>query len=268
MVSHKINLEEEKETLLITLQAKAEDSRSKKPILHDKKAEEIINQIDYDFEKINSFGNEIMIIRAKQLDTWLNDFLSKNTDAIILNLGCGLDTRISRINPPASVNWFDVDFPEVIELRKHFFENQEGYEMISSSVTESKWLEQIPRNKPVMVIAEGMLEYLTEDEVEKLLNHLTNHFPQGQIAFDVMNTFAVNSGKDQLQKTTGAIHKWTVDHIENVDKLNSKLTRIAALSIFKSRYVHKFPLKHRLMYSVLTLFPNFKKMMRLLLYKF
>ena len=67
--THKVNLTEEKETLLITLQAKALDSRSKEPILNDKKAEEILHLIDYDFEKINHFGNEIMVIRAKQLDT-------------------------------------------------------------------------------------------------------------------------------------------------------------------------------------------------------
>ncbi|WP_338452928.1 class I SAM-dependent methyltransferase [Niallia oryzisoli] len=116
-----IHLTEEKETLLITLQAKAIDSRSKHSILHDKKALEILHLIDYDFEKVNHFGNEIMVIRAKQLDTWLQEFIKKYPNATVLNLGCGLDTRIARINPPSTVNWFDVDFPEVIQLRKSFF---------------------------------------------------------------------------------------------------------------------------------------------------
>ncbi|MGG3772944.1 class I SAM-dependent methyltransferase [Heyndrickxia faecalis] len=268
MDSHKIYLSEEKETLLITLQAKALDSRSKNPILDDKKAEEILQLIDYDFEKINRFGNEIMVVRAKQLDTWLQEFIKKHPIATVLNLGCGLDTRISRINPPSTVRWFDVDFPEVIELRKSFFSNQEGYEMISSSVNELGWLEKIPRNKPVMIIAEGMLEYLTEEEVKGLLNRLTSYFPNGQIAFDVMNSFAINSGKNELKKTTGAVHKWAVDDIHDVDKLDSKLKRVANLSIFKSKYIHNLPFKTRLLYFSMCIIPGFRNMMRLILYKF
>ncbi|WP_026574327.1 class I SAM-dependent methyltransferase [Bacillus sp. UNC438CL73TsuS30] len=266
--THKINLTEEKETLLITLYAKALDSHSKHPILHDKKAVEILQKIDYDFEKINHFGNEIMVVRAKQLDTWLQEFLKKEPEATVLNLGCGLDTRISRINPPSTASWFDVDFPEVIELRKLFFSNQDGYEMISSSVTELTWLDQIQRNNPVMIIAEGMLEYLTKDEVKTLLNRLTSYFPHGQIAFDVMNSFAINSGKERLKETTGAVHKWIVNDIQDVDRLNSKLKRIAAFSVFKSKYVHKLPIKVRLIYAAMTAFPSLRNMMRLLLYKF
>jgi O-methyltransferase involved in polyketide biosynthesis len=266
--SHKISLTKEKETLLITLQAKAQDSRSKRPILHDKKAAEILRMIDYDFEKVNHFGNEIMVIRAKQLDTWLHEFIKKQPEAAVLNLGCGLDTRIARINPPSAVNWFDIDFPEVIELRKFFFANQEGYKMISSSVTELGWLEHIPKDKPVMIIAEGMLEYLSEDEVKDLLNRLTHHFPQGQIAFDVMSSFAVNSGKDSLKETTGAVHKWTVDDLNDVDQLNARLIRMTSLPIFKSKYVHKLPLKTRFLYSAMCMIPSFRNMMSLLLYKF
>ncbi|WP_374718142.1 class I SAM-dependent methyltransferase [Neobacillus sp.] len=266
--NHKINLTKEMETLLITLQAKAKDSFSKHSILHDKKAADILQMIDYDFEKLSHFGNEMMVIRAKQLDTWLQEFIKKQPDAIVLNLGCGLDTRIVRINPPSTIQWFDVDFPEVIDLRKSFFSNQKGYEMIPSSVTDPNWLEKISNNRPTMIIAEGILEYLSKDEVKVLLNRLTNYFPQGQIAFDVMSSFAVHSGKDRLKETTGAVHKWTVDHINDVDKLDSKWNRVANLSILKSKYAHKLPLKTRFLYYVMAMIPSFRNMIRLLLYKF
>ena len=266
--THKLSLEKEKETLLITLQAKSLDSQSKKPILHDKKAEELMGMIDYDFERINSFGNDIMVVRAKQFDTWLKNFLAIKANATVLNLGCGLDTRISRINPQSNISWFDVDFPEVIEVRKLFYSNQDGYEMIASSITELNWLEKTPKNNPVFIIAEGVLEYLTENEVKTLLNRLTTHFPHGQIAFDVMNSFAINSGKKSLQETTGAEHKWAVDDIHHLDQLNTTLKRVAALSIFNSKYFHKLPLKNRFFYSMMSIFPSFRNMMRLLLYKF
>lgn len=266
---HKIHLDKEKETLLITLYAKALDNRSKNPILHDSQASAMVDKIDYDFERLRqpASGN-IMVVRAKQFDTWLNAFLDIYPNAIVLNLGCGLDTRISRIDPHPNVHWYDVDYPEVIRLRKLFFSERNGYKMIATSVTETEWLENLPKDKPVMIIAEGLLEYLTKDEVTTLLHRLTGRFAHGQIAFDVMNSFAIKSGKENLKETTGAEHKWAVDDLRDVDGLNPELKRVAVLSVFSSKFVRKLPLKYRLTYTGMRMIPGFRNMMRLVLYKF
>ena len=179
-----------------------------------------------------------------------------------------MQTRISRINPQSNVSWFDVDYPDVIKVRKLFYSNRDGYEMIESSVTEPQWLENIPKDKPVMIIAEGVLEYLSVDEVKILLSRLTSHFPQGQIAFDIMNSFAIKSGKESLKETTGAEHKWAVDDIHEVDKLNSRLKRINELSVFGFKNSYKLPLKYRVIYAIMYFIPSFRNMMRMLLYKF
>ena len=50
-----------------------------------------------------------MTLRAKQLDDWCTDFLQRHPDAVVLHLGCGLDGRVFRLDPPPSVLWFDVD---------------------------------------------------------------------------------------------------------------------------------------------------------------
>nr|WP_319372877.1 class I SAM-dependent methyltransferase [uncultured Methanobacterium sp.] len=270
--TERVHLTKEKETLLITLYAKALDNRSEKPILSDQKADEMVKAIDYDFEKLippeDLNSANLVVIRAKQIDTWIEEFLKTYPNVIVLNLGCGLDTRVSRINPSKDVCWFDVDYPEVINLRKRFYSNQENYQMVKSSLTELRWLEKIPNNKPVMVVAEGVLEYLTEYEVKTLLNRLTDHFSHGQIIFDVMNSFAIESGQKSLKKTTGAEHKWAVDDIQKVDVLNSKLKRISSLSIMGSKFMHKLPLKYRLIYKIMYLIPNFRNMIRLLSYSF
>ncbi|EKF84748.1 class I SAM-dependent methyltransferase [Methanobacterium formicicum] len=270
--TERVHLTEEKETLLITLYAKALDKRSEKPVLSDQKADEMVKAIDYDFEKLippeDLNSANLVVIRAKQIDAWLEEFLKTHPDVVVLNLGCGLDTLVSRINPSADVSWFDVDYPEVINLRKKFYLNQKNYQMVESSLTELRWLEEIPDNKPVMVVAEGVLEYLTEDEVKILLNRLTDHFSHGQIIFDVMNSFAIESSQKSLKKTTGAEHKWAVDDIQKVDVMDSKLKRISSLSIMGSKYIHKLPLKYRLIYKIMHLIPNFRNMIRLLRYNF
>jgi O-methyltransferase involved in polyketide biosynthesis len=265
---HKISLTEEKETLLITLYAKAFDNRSKHPILHDTKADEIAAQIDYDFAKLHGFGN-ITVLRAKQLDEWLRAFLKTNPQGVILNLGCGLDTRITRIHPSADVSWFDVDYPEVIALRQQFYANHDGYTMIGSSVTDAQWFASIPKTRPVMIIAEGLLEYLTAEEVQTLLTRLTDAFPHGEIAFDVINSFAQHSlARTKPHKKTGAEHTWAVDTPDAVEQLNPKLRRIADQPIFSSPYRRELPWHFRILYSILALFPPVKTMLRLLHYQF
>jgi O-methyltransferase involved in polyketide biosynthesis len=266
--TNKVYLTEEKETLLITLYAKALDSRSKHSILHDNTADNILKTLEYDFTKHKDFGNRVIVIRARQFDEWIKEFIKANMDAVVIYAGCGLDTRITRINPPPGISWFDVDYPEVISLRKAFYSNRNGYQMIESSVIQAGWVEKIPRNKPALIIAEGLLEYLTVAEVKTLFNRLTDHFHQGQIMFDVMNSFAINSGKEALKRTTGAIHKWAVDDACEVDALNSRLKRITELSLFKSPYIRQLPFAIRLLLGGMSLIPRFKYMVRLMRYDF
>ncbi len=93
---HKARLTGEKATLLMPLYAKALDSRSKHSILHDEKADGIVKMIDYDYEKLEHFGNgNVLVVRARQLDEWVKEFLRSNPNVVVLNLGCGLDTRVS-----------------------------------------------------------------------------------------------------------------------------------------------------------------------------
>ena len=267
---HQVNLTGAQKTLLITLYAKALDSQSKHSILHDDKAYEIVKSLDFNFDTAQGYGNKnIIVVRAKQFDEWTKEFLGENPGCVVLNLGCGLDSRATRIRPLfPRVSWFDVDYPEVIKERTAFFSNDANYHMVASSITESEWLDNVPKDKPAMIIADGVLEYLSEDEVKSLLNRLTAHFPSGQIAFDVMNSYAIEQGKARLKAAMGTEHRWAVDDLKAVDALDPKLKRTASLSLFASKYISGLEFKYRLMYGLVRLFPNFKNMIRLLRYVF
>ena len=139
------NLTEEKETLFIPLYGKAMDYRSKNSILNDSAANDIVEKVALDFSKHKRTGGRISAVRAKQYDEWTKDFITQNKNAVIVHLGCGLDARITRIQPPSSITWFDVDFPEVISLRKNFYSKTNEYKMIASSITSQNWLETISR---------------------------------------------------------------------------------------------------------------------------
>jgi O-methyltransferase involved in polyketide biosynthesis len=252
----------------MTLRAKALDARSSRPILGDALAAEWMARLDFDFGKFAGFGDEIITARARQFDAWTREFLRKHEDAVVLNLGCGLDTRFFRIRPAPGVTWFDVDYPEVIAIRRRLCEEREGYRMLSASVTEPGWLEEIPADRPVWVVAEGLLEYLEEAEVKALLDRLTARFGTGGMAFDVMNAFAVRAARKSLEETTGASHKWAVDHPRDADRLNPRLRRRRALSVFAVPFLRALPPGRRLLYAGLRLAPVLRGMMRLLRYEF
>jgi O-methyltransferase involved in polyketide biosynthesis len=264
-----IHLTKVQETLLITLYAKAIDNRSRNPILHDAQADQLVGMIDYDFTKLNSWGNDnLIVVRAKQYDDWIQEFIGNNPVCVVLNLGCGLDTRVTRIDPPSAASWFDVDFPDVIQLRKNFYAEHAGYRMIESSLIDPAWLKEIPAGQPVLIVAEGVLEYLTGEEAKDLIRRLTDHFSHGKIAFDVMNSFAIQSAKSAKNEPTAGLHKWEVNDIQEVDALDPKLKREIAISIFHSPFIGKLPIGYQLLYRSMALVPRFRNMIPLLRYQF
>ncbi|MER9626238.1 class I SAM-dependent methyltransferase [Mesorhizobium sp. M0296] len=185
MAGEKVNLTGAKETLFLTLYGKALESRLPNSLLRDYFADEAVRNIDYDFSRLrvdNNLGVGLAI-RAKTLDVCVQDFLARNPDAIVLHLGCGLDTRIFRIDPPAGVDWFDVDYPEVIDLRRKLYPVRDHYHLIASSVTEPGWLNEVPRDRPAIVVAEGLTPYLGAEEGQQLFSRLVGHLSSGELVF-------------------------------------------------------------------------------------
>jgi O-methyltransferase involved in polyketide biosynthesis len=109
VITDKVRLTKEKETMLITVYARALHSRSDNPVLRDPWAEQAIDHVDYDFGSIKLPKIEplTVAIRAKQFDDWVCEWIADNPESIVLHLGCGLDSRVFRVDPPSKVHWFD-----------------------------------------------------------------------------------------------------------------------------------------------------------------
>jgi O-methyltransferase len=185
-MTEQVHLSREKETLLMTLYLRALDNRRETPILGDRYAQEVLDRIDYDFAKLGSLrGNTPLIAtRARQFDTWTEEFLAEHPDGLVLHLACGLDSRPLRITRPATAQWIDVDYPDVIALRERLYGPIEGVRPLGSSVTESAWWDEVPADRPALVLAEGLLMYLTADDVDRLVGRALEHFTAGSLVFD------------------------------------------------------------------------------------
>ena len=178
-------------TLLATLYLRAWESRGEHPILGDRFAVEALERIDHDARTLHRRtrpeGNQYLVgMRARRLDDWSAAFLARRPDAVVLHLGCGLDSRAFRLAPPAPAEWFDVDLPAVVAVRRQLYEDGDRYRMLGASVTDPGWLDEVPTGRPVLVVAEGLLMYLAEDDVRALLVRLADRFDTGELIFDGM----------------------------------------------------------------------------------
>ncbi|MBE6880222.1 MAG: class I SAM-dependent methyltransferase [Ruminococcaceae bacterium] len=185
----------ESKTLFIPLYGKA--LMSKEGLWQDKTAEKIVAEKEDLFTKADKSKRlaVYMTMRAMQYDSYAENFIKDNPDAIVIHFGCGLDSRISRVTAKAN-HWYDLDFPDVIALRKSFYSETDSYTMIGSSVTDFLWFDQIQHNnEPVLIIAEGLTMYLTEDDIRTLTELFAKKFGDVTFVFDAYSSFAAKASK-------------------------------------------------------------------------
>jgi O-methyltransferase involved in polyketide biosynthesis len=173
------------DSLWLTLYARALDNRRPHPILADAISDQLVHEVDYDFGQLHIDTNLILnvALRAKKLDQVTSEFLARHPDAIGLDLGAGLDTRVLRLAPPSTVDWYDVDLPAVAAARQRLVPERPNAHVIGADVTEKDWLDTIPTGRPAIIVADGLMGFLTQDELVSLWNQLISHFPSGELVF-------------------------------------------------------------------------------------
>jgi len=218
-------------TMLITLYARARESQQKDPILHDAKAVEMIEIIKREVrgsanpihrrivkDQYNSMLSVSMALRSRRFDRYVNDFLQRSPNGTVINMGCGLDTRFDRIDN-GQVTWFDIDFPEVIELRKRFMSESERRHFIAGSILDPGWTELVKTGGPYLVLAEGVFMYLHEADVKNLLALIHAELGRAELVCEVTNRYWVDKMqskwmqfkfKNQLGMTGGATFSFGV----------------------------------------------------------
>ena len=230
-----MKLSNESKTLFIPLYGKALMSKNKL-FIKDIKSEEIINNLDFNFKKLkqSKWLSMYMAVRSSIIDEICNKYLLQKSDVIVIHLGCGLDSRCLRVNNNYK-KWYDIDFQNVIELRKNFYIENEKYKMIGSSVTNLKWINKIDLvSKNVLIVAEGLTMYLSEKEIQELLIEINKKFNNVNLVFDAYSKKAVKFSKykNPVNKMNANI-KWGMDDSKDLIKLNSNLKFIKEYEIKK-----------------------------------
>ena len=118
-------------------------------------------------------------LRSTMLDRAVRDFITAHPNAVVVELGCGLETRMNRLAPPPTVDWYDIDFANVIELRRRVLPELSRAHLIAASLTDPQGLGSIPTDRPVIAVADGVIGLLSEAENGRLLAGLSHHCNAG-----------------------------------------------------------------------------------------
>ena len=214
-----VDLSGASQTMLATFYAKALDADLPKPILGDQWAKEIVDRIDYDWSKtsITKANSPSVTTRSAHFDNWARQFLAVHPEATVVHLGCGLDARAFRLDPGPGVQWYDVDYPDVADLRRRLFPSRDNYRVIAASVTDPAWLAEVCSNRPTLMIAEGLTMYLTESDGLALLRRIVDTFGSGELQFDAFNRLGIKAQwMNAVVRRSGATLYWGINRPDDI----------------------------------------------------
>ena len=208
-MNEKITLSGVPETMLQTVYARAKESRTRGAIT-DKKAEEIVARLDYDFSLADKDAamRSGVIARTIVLDRLAGDFLAAHPGAVVVNIACGLDTRCYRMQGYA--HWYNLDLPETIAVREKLLPENGNITQIAMSAMDD-WCSQVaPGGGPALVIIEGLTMYLTEADVQQIFTRIAQRFPRATVLVEVMNPTVVKRFKEKSIEGSHAKFTWGI----------------------------------------------------------
>ena len=210
-------MNEVNKTLYIPLYGKSEVSK-KKIIINDPTAEKIWAKENFKVtgKAKSKWLTYNMAMRARIFDDWVCDMLKKNPNAIVLHIGCGLDSRFLRVTEKYQT-WIDADFPDVIDVRKKYYSENDNYKMCSFNAAEPEKFEKFPDNECAIVVFEGISMYLKNEELNKFFIALGNKYKKIHMLMDVYTVFGAKASKYKNPiNDVGVTTVWGIDNVEDV----------------------------------------------------
>ena len=215
------------------LYARALENRRPRPILEDPKAVEIVDSIDWDFRR---FGQRRRVVgctlRSAMFDVWVQDFLQRHPEGTVVEIGAGLNTRFERLDN-GRLHWYDLDLPDMVELRRKFFSDSGRRVTLAASVLDADWIETVRRSPgPYFLVAETVFAYLEEAQVKAALGQIASGLPSVMIALDTLGRRAVDSGnKDFVRRKMAARFAWICEDPIAIEQWNIGLHRVESRTV-------------------------------------
>lgn len=141
-------------------------------------------------------------IRQYDFACEVRDYLQAHPDATVVELGAGLSC-LRRQMKNDSNPWINVDLPDVIACREKYIPIGGQERNVVCDITDHRWLDEAPfeEKKGVIVLAAGVLHYLTREAVRDLIDAMAERFPGGVFVFDFVSAGGAKAGNTQISMT-------------------------------------------------------------------
>ncbi len=262
-------LGEVQETLLIPLYGRARDAASRRSVLRDTQARDMVEAIDYDFRRFRGGSLPGSVLRTSIFDGWVREFLRENPEGTVVEIGCGLNTRFERVDN-GRLRWFDLDLPDVIELRRHFFADDRRRTVLAGSVFDTDWIEAVAATPgPWFFVAEAVFLYFPAEQVRDAVSRLADRFPGSLIALDTGGPKMLASMKrNGSMRKVDAQMRWVCDNPRELEGWGLHLVDSRTFATPQPAVARTWPASYRYgMRTVARLFPSMMKSYRLNLYR-
>ncbi len=192
MEKYKIEKGSVMETLIIPLYGKKLAAELYPDLFMDRDCVELFKRIDAEIPKMSKFKKKIGAIYAgtRQYDlvSVCKAYAKDHEEAIVCNLGCGLDTSFSFIRN-GKLKGYNVDFPDVIKVRKELLGEREDEINISGDLNDFSWMKELDFSvdKGAVFFASGVFYYFKREDMKKLIAAMAEAFPGGKLVFDATN---------------------------------------------------------------------------------
>ncbi len=169
-------------------------------ILAGEKGEQIANRIE--FSKKNSWT---FVARTFLFDEYINQHVAEGYDMIV-NLAAGLDTRPYRMQLPPTLQWIEVDLPEILAYKKAILEKEKPvckFESVSLDLADRKARIELfkqlgKRSTKALIVSEGLIIYLNPREVGELASDLHEEKSFHRWIFDLASPIVLEMAKKEM----------------------------------------------------------------------
>jgi O-methyltransferase involved in polyketide biosynthesis len=245
------------ETLLIPLYGRALETRRRGGLLHDQRALDIIERLDYDFTKWSKTNSPIgACLRTLMVDEDVQEFLTANPTGTVVEIGCGLNTRYERIDN-GKATWIELDLPDSMALRRRFFSETRRRRMLAASALDTEWMVAVAATGgPWCFVSEAVLIYLDAPQVETVVRNLAASFPGAWLVMDTASMQMRDSQqKHDVMKTLpqASWFRWACDNPASITNWGAQLVRSRDFLDASLELKKRFPFGLRLL---ATLFPS------------
>ena len=121
-----------------------------------------------------------MIVRTAVLDEFILEAVHRDGADTVLNLAAGLDARPYRLSLPASLTWIEVDLPPMLAYKREQLVNEQPrcrvdqapVDLTDAAARRGLFARVGAEGRKVLIITEGLLVYLSREQVAELARDL------------------------------------------------------------------------------------------------